>query len=50
MRTRNLYKPGSGKPYGLSRSRLENFLNCPRCFYIDRRLGVEPPAWPSCWA
>jgi hypothetical protein len=46
MRTRNLYSPGAGKPFALSRSRLENFLNCPRCFYIDRRLGVEPPSGP----
>lgn len=43
MRTRNLYDPLSSKPFKLSRSRLENFIRCPRCFYIDRRLGVEPP-------
>ena len=46
-RTRNLFNPDSKTPYRLSRSRLENFLNCPRCFYMDRRLGVEPPQGPS---
>lgn len=46
MRTRNLYQPGSGQPFALSRSRLENFIKCPRCFYLDRRLGVEPPSGP----
>lgn len=33
-----LFEPG--KPFTLSRSKLELFINCPRCFYLDRRLGV----------
>ena len=33
-----LFEPG--KPFTLSRSKLELFINCPRCFYFDRRLGV----------
>lgn len=46
-RTRNIYSPGSDKPFKLSRSKLELFINCPRCFYIDRRLGVgQPPSYP----
>ena len=46
-RKRNLFDPNSPKPYKLSRSRLELFLNCPRCFYLDRRLGVDrPPGFP----
>ncbi|UPA22102.1 PD-(D/E)XK nuclease family protein [Candidatus Peribacteria bacterium] len=40
MRTRNLYSPDSSEPYPLSRSKLELFLDCPRCFYLDRRLGI----------
>ncbi|MDH5512470.1 MAG: PD-(D/E)XK nuclease family protein, partial [Gammaproteobacteria bacterium] len=43
-RSRNLYEPG--KPFKLSRSKLENFLNCPRCFYVDRRLGIGQPSGP----
>jgi RecB family exonuclease len=46
LRKRNLFDPQSKKPFVLSRSRFENFLNCPRCFYVDRRLGVEPPSGP----
>ncbi len=46
-RTRNLFDPASSEPFKLSRTKLENFLNCPRCFYLDRRLGVDrPPGYP----
>ena len=46
-RIRNLYVPGSEKPFRLSRSKLEMFINCPHCFYMDRRLGVgQPPGYP----
>ena len=42
-----LYTPGSLLPFSLSRSKLDLFLNCPRCFYFDRRLGVaQPPGFP----
>jgi hypothetical protein len=43
VRTRNLYDPASEKPYKLSRSKVDLFLNCRRCFYIDRRLGISQP-------
>ena len=47
QRTRNLFDPGSTEPFRVSRSKLDLFLNCPRCFYIDRRLGVgQPPGYP----
>lgn len=46
-RTRNLYEPGSDKPFRLSRSKVEAFLDCKRCFYLDRRLGIShPPGFP----
>jgi hypothetical protein len=46
-RTKNLYDPASKVPFKLSRSKLELFINCPRCFYMDRRLGVgQPPGYP----
>lgn len=42
-----LYTPGSLFPFRLSRSKIDLFLNCPRCFYFDRRLGVaQPPGYP----
>jgi len=46
-RIRNLYDPKETKPFKLSRSKIENFMYCPRCFYLDRRLGVDqPPGYP----
>ena len=33
--------------YKLSRSKVDFFLNCSRCFYMDRRLGIaQPPGFP----
>lgn len=46
-RTRNVFDPKSIEPFKLSRSKLELFANCPRCFYLDRKLGVgQPPGYP----
>lgn len=46
-RSRNLYLPGAEQPFRLSRSKLELFTECRRCFYIDRRLGTgRPPGYP----
>src|SRR3989338_1048909 len=47
QRIRNLYDPASDEPFRLSRSKIDLFLNCLRCFYYDRRLGVgRPPGYP----
>jgi hypothetical protein len=46
-RSRNLFDPTSEKPFKLSRSKLELFFECPRCFYLDRRLGVGRPSGPG---
>jgi len=46
-RIRNLYDPNSTELFRLSRGRIDNFINCPRCFYLDRKLGVaQPPGYP----
>jgi hypothetical protein len=46
-RIRNLYDPASDKPFKVSRSKIDRFVECPRCFYIDRRLGTDrPPGYP----
>lgn len=45
-RTRNLYSPKAREPFKLSRSKIELFINCPRCFYLDRRLGISRPDGP----
>lgn len=46
-RKRNLFDPTSPEPFLLSRSKMECFTKCPRCFYLDRRLGVQPPGIPA---
>ncbi len=41
---KKLYDPASIKPFALSRSKVALFMECPRCFYLDRRLGISRPA------
>ncbi len=41
------FVPGVKNNWKLSRSKIDLFLNCPRCFYIDNRLGIKrPPGYP----
>lgn len=45
-RKHNLYDPTT-ELFRLSRSKIDLFINCPRCFYLDRKLGVaQPPGYP----
>jgi CRISPR/Cas system-associated exonuclease Cas4 (RecB family) len=37
------YEPDSTEPFKLSRSKIDLFMECPRCFYLDRRIGVARP-------
>jgi CRISPR/Cas system-associated exonuclease Cas4 (RecB family) len=41
------YRPGQTEPYKLSRSRIENFIRCPRCFWLAQRLKIDQPSSPS---
>ena len=46
-RKRNLFDPEAKNPFKLSRSKVELFCDCPRCFYLDVRLGISrPPMLP----
>ncbi|MBI3020033.1 MAG: PD-(D/E)XK nuclease family protein [Parcubacteria group bacterium] len=46
-KTRNLFNPDSKNPHTISRSKIDLFLDCPRCFYYGERLGVgRPPGFP----
>lgn len=46
-RTRNLFNPSSEEPFKISRTKIEAFVNCPRCFYLDVRTGTgQPPGYP----
>ncbi|HVW82750.1 MAG TPA: PD-(D/E)XK nuclease family protein [Candidatus Paceibacterota bacterium] len=41
------YQPGQRAPFVLSRSKLDLFCECPRCAYLDLRLGVRRVSGPS---
>jgi CRISPR/Cas system-associated exonuclease Cas4 (RecB family) len=46
-RTKNIFDSGATEPFKVSRSKIDLFLNCPLCFYLDTRLGVaRPPGFP----
>ncbi len=47
QRIKGLYDPASKDAFKLSRSKIDLFTACPRCFYYDRKLGVgRPPGFP----
>jgi CRISPR/Cas system-associated exonuclease Cas4 (RecB family) len=47
QRKSNLYDSNSKESFRISRTKIELFLDCPRCFYLDRKLGVaRPPGFP----
>ncbi len=37
------YLKDSGKLYKISRSKIELYINCKRCFYLDRKMKISPP-------
>lgn len=45
--TPKTYTKGSKTPHTLSRSKVDLFLECPRCFYLLERLGVKRPSMAS---
>lgn len=40
------YRPGQKTPFKVSRSKIELFMQCPRCFWLDVRLKVKRPEGP----
>lgn len=34
-------------PFSVSRSKIDLFFECPKCFYADRRLGISRPDMPG---
>lgn len=48
-RATSIYTPGSNKVFKISRSKFSNFIDCPRCFYLDRVKGLKEPSMPG-WA
>jgi hypothetical protein len=40
------YRPGQTAPFKVSRSKIELFKQCPRCFWLDVRLKIKRPDGP----
>jgi hypothetical protein len=45
-KSRGLFDKVATKPFKVSRSGIELFVECPRCFYINHRLGIRRPSGP----
>jgi hypothetical protein len=44
---RSRFDPASSEPYTVSRSGIGLFAECPRCFYLEKRLGIARPDTPG---
>jgi CRISPR/Cas system-associated exonuclease Cas4 (RecB family) len=40
------YQPGQAAAFKVSRSKIELFTQCPRCFWLDARLKIKRPSSP----
>lgn len=40
------YQPGQTDPFKVSRSKIELYMQCPRCFWLDARLKITRPSGP----
>lgn len=46
LKSRGLFDPGASKPFKVSRTGIELFLECSRCFYLNHRFGIRRPSGP----
>ena len=46
-RHRGKFDPTNPNPYELSRSRIENFIKCKACFWLEQIHKVKPPEMPA---
>ena len=47
QRKNGMYVSNSKESFKISRSKIDLFLECPKCFYLDCKLGVtRPPGFP----
>lgn len=47
QKSRGMFDPKSREPFVVSRSGIDLFVQCARCFYLDKRLGTaRPPGFP----
>ena len=43
----SIYKKGTNETFKISRSKFSSFLDCKRCFYLDRVKGLKDPGMPG---
>ena len=46
-RTNTIYKAHQTEVFRISRSKFDDFLNCQKCFYLDRVKGLNTPSMPG---
>ena len=46
IKQKNLFECNASEPFKISRSQIEAFVECPRCFYLNRRKGLRRPSSP----
>lgn len=46
-RRSNLYQSDLKIPFNVSRSKIDLFLECAHCFYLDRKIGISRPDMPG---
>ena len=46
-RETSIYKPGQSEDFKISRGKFSTFITCPRCFYLDRVVGLAEPGMPG---
>jgi len=44
---RGQFDSDSAEPFKVSRSKLDLFTECPRCAFLDMRLGIKRPSMPA---
>ena len=42
-----LYDPAVKDTFKISRSKIDLYIQCPRCFYLNQRLGIKEPSGPG---
>jgi len=43
---RGLYNKTASDPWKISRSKIDLFIQCPRCFWLEARKGIKRPSMP----
>ena len=46
-RHRGIFDKNNAEPYEISRYRIENFIQCPACFYMQQVEGIKFPSIPG---